>query len=43
MAAKKVVPFPDSVMRALAAMKAAHAHLPMPEGVGRGIKMPGKG
>ncbi len=42
MTAKKVAPFPDSVMRALAAMKAAHAHLPVPEGVGRTIKMPGK-
>ena len=42
MTAKKVAPFPDYVMRALAAMKAAHAHLPMPEGVGRSIKMPGK-
>jgi acyl-CoA thioester hydrolase len=43
MAAKKAAPFPDSVMRALAAMKAEHAHLPVPEGIGRGIKMPGKG
>jgi acyl-CoA thioester hydrolase len=42
MAAKKVAPFPDSVMRSLAAMKAAHVHLPMPEGAGRRIAMPGK-
>jgi acyl-CoA thioester hydrolase len=42
MTAKKVVPFPDNVLRALAAMKAAHAHLPVPEGAGRSIRMPGK-
>ena len=42
MAAKKVVPFPETVMRSLAAMKAAHAHLPRPDGAGRAIKMPGK-
>jgi acyl-CoA thioester hydrolase len=43
MTAKKVAPFPDSVMRALARIKEAHVHLPAPEGAGRGIKMPGKG
>jgi acyl-CoA thioester hydrolase len=42
MTAKKVAPFPDTVMRSLAAVKAAHARLPVPEGVGRSIKMPGK-
>ncbi|MBI2713528.1 MAG: thioesterase family protein [Rhizobiales bacterium] len=42
MAAKKVVPFPETIMRALAAMKAAHAVLPRPDGAGRNIKMPGK-
>jgi acyl-CoA thioester hydrolase len=42
MTAKKVAPFPDGVMRALAAMKAAHAHLPPPEGAGRRIAMPGR-
>jgi acyl-CoA thioester hydrolase len=42
MAAKKVAPFPDEALRALAAMKAAHAHLPVPDGVGRRIAMPGK-
>lgn len=41
MTAKKVVPFPDSVMQTLATMKAAHARLPLPEGVGRRIAMPG--
>ena len=40
MTAKKVAPFPDGVMRALAAMKAAHAKLPVPAGVGRRIEMP---
>ncbi len=42
MAAKKVAPFPDNVLAALAAMKAAHAHLPRPQDAGRCIKMPGK-
>ena len=41
MTAKKVAPFPDGVMQTLAAMKAAHARLPLPEGVGRRIAMPG--
>src|SRR6185436_17837800 len=40
MAAKKVAPFPDSVMRALARMKAVHAQLPRPEAAGRRIAMP---
>jgi acyl-CoA thioester hydrolase len=40
MTAKKVAPFPDAVQRALAALKAAHAHLPRPEGAGRRIAMP---
>jgi acyl-CoA thioester hydrolase len=40
MTAKKVAAFPDSVMRTLAAMKAAHAKLPVPAGAGRSIKMP---
>ena len=40
MAAKKVVPFPDTIMRALAAMKAAHERLPRPEAAGRRIAMP---
>ncbi len=42
MAAKKVAPFPDKIMRALAAMKAAHALLPIPEGIGRRIAMPAR-
>jgi acyl-CoA thioester hydrolase len=40
MTAKKVTPFPNSVMRRLAAMKAAHERLPLPEAVGRRIAMP---
>jgi len=43
MATKKVAPFPDSVVRSLARMKEAHAHLPVPDGAGRRIKMPAKG
>jgi acyl-CoA thioester hydrolase len=40
MTAKKVAPFPEDVLRRLAAMKAAHAKLPVPGGAGRRIKMP---
>jgi acyl-CoA thioester hydrolase len=39
---KKAAPFPDAIMARLARMKAAHAHLPVPEGAGRRIAMPGK-
>ena len=39
---KKTVPFPDVIMAQLARMKAAHAALPQPDGVGRRIAMPGK-
>jgi acyl-CoA thioester hydrolase len=42
MEAKKVVPFPQNVLDRLTAMKAAHAHLPIPDGVGRRIAMPQK-
>jgi acyl-CoA thioester hydrolase len=42
MGTKKVAPFPASVLDRLAAMKAAHAHLPRPDGAGRSIKMPDK-
>ena len=42
MAAKKVAPFPDGIMRTLARMKKAHAVLPRPEGAGRSITMPAK-
>lgn len=41
MGAKKVAAFPEPVMQRLARMKAAHAVLPLPEGVGRRIAMPG--
>jgi acyl-CoA thioester hydrolase len=40
MAAKKVAPWPADVMDRLARIKAAHAHLPLPEGAGRRIAMP---
>ena len=42
MTAKKTAAFPDFIAARLARMKAAHAHLPLPEGVGRRIAMPGK-
>ncbi len=42
MNAKKVAPFPASVMERLERMRAAHARLPMPDGAGRRIAMPGK-
>ena len=42
MGAKKVAPFPQSVLDRLATMKAAHAHLLRPDGAGRSIKMPDK-
>ena len=40
MGTKKVAPFPDSVMRSLARMKAVHTQLPRPEAAGRRIAMP---
>jgi acyl-CoA thioester hydrolase len=40
MTAKKVAPFPESVMHLLERMKVAHAVLPMPDGAGRRIAMP---
>jgi acyl-CoA thioester hydrolase len=40
MIAKKTAPFPDFVAARLGRMKAAHAHLPLPEGAGRRIAMP---
>jgi acyl-CoA thioester hydrolase len=40
MAARKVAPFPEKVLSLLADMKAAHATLPTPEGLGRRIAMP---
>jgi acyl-CoA thioester hydrolase len=42
MTAKKTAPFPDFIAARLAKMKEAHAHLPLPEGAGRRIAMPGK-
>jgi acyl-CoA thioester hydrolase len=42
MAAKKTAPFPDDIAARLERMKTAHAHLPVPEGAGRRIAMPGK-
>jgi acyl-CoA thioester hydrolase len=42
MIAKKTAPFPDFVAARLDRMKAAHAHLPVPEGAGRRIAMPTK-
>ncbi len=42
MAAKKVAPFPESVMRLLERMKVAHAVLPAPDGAGRSVNMPRK-
>ena len=40
MASKKVAPFPDPVLRALGAMRQAHAALPQPDGAGRRVEMP---
>jgi acyl-CoA thioester hydrolase len=42
MAAKKVAPFPDSVMRLLKRMNETHAQLPRPDGAGRSVGIPGK-
>jgi acyl-CoA thioester hydrolase len=43
MTVKKTVPFPDFITARLALLKAAHAHLPVPDGVGRRIAMPRQG
>jgi acyl-CoA thioester hydrolase len=42
MTAKKVAPFPTSIVRSLARMRAAHSQLPRPEAAGRRIAMPKK-
>ncbi|MGH6665827.1 MAG: thioesterase family protein [Pseudolabrys sp.] len=42
MTAKKVAPFPDGIMKKLAALKAAHAGLPRPDGAGRSVGMPAR-
>jgi acyl-CoA thioester hydrolase len=39
--AKKTAAFPDDIAVRLARMKAAHAHLPLPDGAGWRIAMPG--
>ncbi|MDR3423298.1 MAG: thioesterase family protein [Xanthobacteraceae bacterium] len=41
MAAKKTAPFPEAITARLQRMKSAHAHLPLPDGAGRRIAMPG--
>src|SRR5271169_3100859 len=41
MAARKTAPFPDDVAALLSRMKIAHSALPLPEGAGRSIAMPG--
>jgi acyl-CoA thioester hydrolase len=38
--AKKTAAFPDDIAARLKRMKAAHAHLPTPDGAGRRIAMP---
>jgi acyl-CoA thioester hydrolase len=40
MAARKTIALPDDITARLARMKAAHAALPVPQGVGRRIAMP---
>jgi acyl-CoA thioester hydrolase len=42
MTTKKVAPFPQTIMRGLGRMKAAHSRLPRPEAAGRRVAMPGK-
>jgi acyl-CoA thioester hydrolase len=42
MITKKVTPFTDPVLHMLERVKAAHAVLPRPQTVGRGIRMPNK-
>jgi acyl-CoA thioester hydrolase len=42
MTAKKVAPFPEAVLRALAQLKAAQAALSRPDGAGRSVAMPGR-
>jgi acyl-CoA thioester hydrolase len=41
-AAQKTTAFPEAITARLTRMKAAHADLPPPDGVGRRIAMPGK-
>lgn len=42
MTAKKVAPFPDSVLKLVERLKVAHSGLPLPEGAGRSVAMPKK-
>ncbi len=42
MKTRRVAPWPDDILERLAAMKASHASLPMPEAVGRKISMPAR-
>jgi acyl-CoA thioester hydrolase len=42
MATRRVSPWPDDVLERLAAMKAAHAALPVPESVGKPISVPSR-
>ena len=42
MTAKKVAPWPPEMVERFAKMKAAHAKLPVPDGVGRRIAMPAR-
>lgn len=39
MASRRVAPFPDDVLERIATMRAAHAALPQPEGIGRRVGM----
>jgi acyl-CoA thioester hydrolase len=42
MTAKKVAPFPDSVLKLIERLKVAHSGLPLPDGAGRSVAMPKK-
>jgi acyl-CoA thioester hydrolase len=42
MTAKKVAPFPGSILTLLERLKRAHADLPRPDGAGRSVAMPNK-
>jgi acyl-CoA thioester hydrolase len=42
MATRKVVPFPEDILRNLAVMKAAHTRLTRPSSLGRVIGVPGR-
>jgi acyl-CoA thioester hydrolase len=42
MAAKKVAPFPASVLKLIERLKVAHSGLPLPDGAGRSVAMPKK-